>query len=152
MRSAYKFLAYAIDALILLQAASIAWAVFGLSKWIDDGHTLTKSAMDGDQAAFPEATGFAIHSISGSMVIPLLVLLLVVVAFFADVPDGVKWAAMLFAGIVVEVGLGLISAAVPALGFVHGFWALLLFWLAWRAARQAGVPATYDAAAVSTER
>ena len=58
MRSAYKYLAYAVDALILLQAAAIAWAVFGLSKWIEDGNTLTKAKMEGnDASASPRSAG-----------------------------------------------------------------------------------------------
>jgi hypothetical protein len=137
MRAAYRYLAYAIDLLILLQAAAIAWAVFGLTAWIDDGHTLTKSAIEGDKTLFSEENGFAIHGISGTMVIPLVALVLLVVSFFAKIPEGVKWAAMVFVGIVLQVALGLAAHSVPALGFIHGFWALLLFWLAWRAAKQA---------------
>lgn len=44
---------------------------------------------------------------------------------------------MLFGGIVLQVLLGMTANAVPALGFIHGFWALLLFWLAYRTAKQA---------------
>ena len=46
---------------------------------------------------------------------------------------------MLFGGIVLQVALGMAAHAVPALGFIHGFWALLLFWLAYRTAKQADV-------------
>src|SRR3954468_14459121 len=99
MRAAYKYLAYAIDFLILLQAAAIAWAVFGLTAWIEDGHTLTKSAIEGDKTLFSEENGFAIHGISGTMVIPLVALILLIVSFFAKVPEGVKWASMVFAGV-----------------------------------------------------
>jgi hypothetical protein len=139
MRTAYKSLAYAIDALILLQAAAIAWAVFGLSKWIEDGNTLSKSVMEGEKTPFTEANGFAIHGISGTMVIPLVALVLFGISFFAKVPEGVKWASMILVGIILQVVLGIAAHSVPALGFLHGFWALLLFWLAWRAARQADV-------------
>jgi hypothetical protein len=151
MRAAYKYLAYAIDLLILLQAAAIAWAVFGLTAWIEDGHTLSKSAIDGDKTLFSEENGFAIHGISGTMVIPLVALVLLIISFFAKVPEGVKWASMIFVGIVLQVVLGVAAHSVPALGFIHGFWALLLFWLAWRAARQADVvaetAATHEGAA-----
>ena len=44
---------------------------------------------------------------------------------------------MLFGGIVLQVALGLAAHGLPALGFIHGFWALLLFWLAYRTAKQA---------------
>jgi hypothetical protein len=152
MRSAYKYLAYAIDALILLQAAAIAWAVFGLSKWVEDGNTLTKAKIEGNQSLFSEENGFAIHGISGTMVIPLVGLILLIISFFAKVPEGVKYAAMLFGGIVLQVVLGVAAHGLPALGFIHGFWALLLFWLAYRTARQADVVGSAtapEAAAVS---
>ncbi len=139
MRSAYKYLAYAIDVLILVQAAAMAWAVFGLSKWIEDGNSLTKAKMEGDTFSFTEERGFMIHGINGQMLIPLVALILLIIAFFAKVPEGPKWAGMLFGGIVVQVVLGIAGHGVPALGFVHGFWALLLFWLAYRTAKQADV-------------
>jgi len=143
MRSAYKYLALAIDALILLQAATMAWAVFGLSSWIEDGNTLTKAKLESrDGFLFTEERGFMIHGISGQLLIPLIGLILLVISFFAKVPEGPKWAGMLFGGIVLQVVLGMTAHAVPALGFIHGFWALLLFWLAYRAAKQADVGAS----------
>jgi hypothetical protein len=154
MRSAYKYLAYAIDFLILLQAAAMAWAVFGLSSWIEDGNTITKAKLENhDGFLFTEERGFMIHGISGTMVIPLVGLILLIISFFAKVPEGVKYAAMLFVGILLQVVLGIAAHGLPALGFIHGFWALLLFWLAYRAARQADVVSagttTAEAAAVS---
>jgi len=142
MRSAYKYLAYAVDALIIVQAAAIAWAVFGLGKWIDDGNSLTKAKMEGNTFSFAEERGFMIHGINGQMLIPLVGLVLLIISFFAKVPEGPKWAGMLFGGIVLQVALGMLSHAVPALGALHGFWALMLFWLAFRTARQADVVAT----------
>lgn len=152
MRSAYKYLAYAVDALILVQAAAIAWAVFGLSKWIEDGNSLTKAKMDGNSFSFAEERGFMIHGINGQMLIPLVGLVLLIISFFAKVPEGPKWAGMLFGGIVLQVILGLLSHAVPALGAIHGLWALLLFWLAYRTAKQAdavGAEASAPEAAVA---
>src|SRR6478735_7404581 len=137
MRSAYKYLALAIDALILVQAAAIAWAVFGLGKYIEDGNSLTKAKMEGDTFSFTEERGFMIHGINGQLLIPLIGLILLIISFFAKVPEGRKYAGMLFGGIVVQVALGMTAHALPALGFIHGFWALLLFWLAFRTAKQA---------------
>ncbi|MEO7071354.1 MAG: hypothetical protein ABI131_12785 [Nostocoides sp.] len=148
MRAAYKYLAYAIDVLILVQAAAIAWAVFGLSKWIEDGNTLTKAKLDGNTFSFTEERGFMIHGINGQMLIPLVGLVLLIISFLAKVPGGPKWAGMLFGGIVLQVVLGMTAHAVPALGFIHGFWALLLFWLAYRTAKQADVHGTAEPAAV----
>lgn len=144
MRATYKFLAYAIDVLILVQAAAIAWAVFGLSAWIDDGNQLTKSTMEGNTFHFTEERGFMIHGINGQMLIPLIGLILLIVSFFAKIPGGVKWAAMLFVGIVIQVLLGMLSHGVPALGALHGILALLLFWLAFRTAKAADEVAVVD--------
>ena len=142
MRSAYKYLAYAIDVLILLQAAAIAWAVFGLSKYIDDGHSINKSSIEGDKTLFSEENGFAIHGMSGTTLIPLVALILLIISFFAKVPDGPKFAGMLFVGIAIQIALGIFAHDLPALGFIHGFWALLLFVLAYRTAKQADVVST----------
>ena len=142
MRSAYKYLAFAIDALILLQAAAIAWAVFGLASYVEDGNSITKAKFEGDKILFTEENGFIIHGINGQMLIPLIGLILLIISFFAKVPEGSKYAGMLFGGIVVQVALGMSAHALPALGFIHGFWALLLFWLAYRTAKQADVLGT----------
>jgi hypothetical protein len=152
MRAAYKYLAYAIDVLILVQAAMIAWAVFGLGKWIDDGGTLNKAKMEGNTFSFTEERGFMVHGINGQMLIPLIGLILLIISFFAKVPSGPKWAGMLFGGIVLQVALGMLAHAVSALGILHGIWALLLFALAYRTAQQASVvadtPVTREAASV----
>ena len=147
MRSAYKFLAYAVDALILLQAAAIAWAVFGLTAWIEDGNSLSTSTMESDETPFTEVAGFIVHGISGTIVIPLVALVLLVVSFFAHVPKGVAYAGMVFGGVVVQVALGIFAHGLPFLGFVHGFWALLIFVVALRAARQADLTTTDAVAA-----
>ena len=36
-----------------------------------------------------------IHGINGEMLIPLVALILLIISFFAKVPEGPKWAAML---------------------------------------------------------
>ena len=83
--------------------------------------------MESDESPFPEVAGFIIHGISGTMVIPLVALVLLIVSFFAKVPEGAKWAGMVFGGVVVQVACSAIFAhGLPFLGFVHGFWALLI--------------------------
>lgn len=151
MRSAYKYLAYAIDALILLQAAAIAWAVFGLTAWIDDGNSLSASTMESDETPFPEVAGFIVHAIGGMMVIPLVALVLLVVSLFAKVPRGTAYAGMVVGGVIVQVALGIFAHGLPFLGFVHGFWALLIFMVALRAARQADATTSPAAAEGSAE-
>ena len=50
------------------------------------------------------------------MLIPLVGLILLIVSFFAKVPEGPKWAGMLFGGIVLQVALGVLAHSVPILG------------------------------------
>jgi hypothetical protein len=147
MRSAYRNLAYAIAALIVVQAAAIAWALFGESKFIDDGHNVNKALEDSDTLPFPEVVGFIVHGMNGEILIPLVAIALLIVSFFAKVPEGPKWAGMLLGGIVIQVLLGVTGGGLPALGVLHGANALLLFWLAFRAAKQAGVLTTSPEAA-----
>ncbi len=142
MRNTYKYLAYVIDVLIMVQAAAIAWAIFGFGKWIDDGNTFSKAQLEGDSWNFTEERGFMIHGINGQLLIPLLGLILLIVSFFAKVPEGTKWAGMLFGGIVLQVALGIFGHGLPFLGLLHGANALLLFWLAWKAAKAAEGVAT----------
>ena len=115
------------------------WAVFGLGQWVDDGNSLTKAKMEGDTLrASPGSIGFMIHGINGQMLIPLSALILLIISFFAKMPEGRKYAGMVLRR---HRRCRWRSASsptsVPALGFLHGFWALLLFWLAYRTAKQA---------------
>jgi hypothetical protein len=45
MRTVYRVLAWIIAVEVLLQAAAITYAVFGLGKWIQEGGVLDKSVM-----------------------------------------------------------------------------------------------------------
>jgi H+/Cl- antiporter ClcA len=137
MRSVYKFLAYAIPVLVAVQAAAIAFAFFGLSKWIDDGGTMDKAAMESDNTSFTGVAGFMVHGINGMMIIPLLGLALLVVSFFAKVPGGVKLAAIVLGSIVVQVFAGILGHDAPYIGMIHGLNAFVLFSAAVYAARLA---------------
>jgi hypothetical protein len=53
-----------------------------------------------------------------------------VVSFFAKIPGGVTWAALVFLAVVVQVALGLFAHALVGLGILHGANALVLFGLA----------------------
>jgi hypothetical protein len=127
MKKAYRVLAFLIALEVMVQAAAIAFAVFGLSKWIDDGHTVNKAVMQDKHTKFTGVVGFAIHGINGQLIIPLLGLILLIISFFAKVPSGQKWAGVLFGLIVIQVILGVTAHAAPALGSLHGINALLLF-------------------------
>jgi len=136
MRSTYRVLSYIIAAEVVVQASAIAFAVFGLGKWINDGGTLDKASMDDESVNFTGLVGFMIHGINGQMVIPLLALILLVVSFFAKVPGGAKWAATILALVVIQVTLGLFAHETPQLGPLHGMNALLLFSVAIMAGRR----------------
>jgi heme A synthase len=119
---------------------AMVFAVAGLTKWINDGNTLDKAVMDSwedDPPTFTGAVGHFIHSVNGSLVIPVLGLALLIVSFFAAVDGAVKWAAIVVVSIVVQVMLGFGSADAPVLGLVHGLNAFILFGAALMAARTA---------------
>jgi Family of unknown function (DUF6220) len=140
MRMAYRVLAWLIAVEVLVQAAAISWAVFGLGKWIEGGGVMDKSVMESQSFAFPEEVGFAVHGINGQMIIPALALLLLVVAFFAKLPRGVALAGTVAALVVVQVLLGMLGHGVAALGILHGVVALALFAVAAMAAHRVGRP------------
>jgi hypothetical protein len=145
MRSTYRALAYIIAAEVVIQAAVITYAMFGLSQWVDAGGTLNKSVWDDPNASFTGAAGFAIHGINGEMVVPLLALVLLVVSFFAKVSGGPKWAGTILALVVIQVLLGLLAHAAPLLGPLHGINALILFSVAVMAGRRVSSAENRDA-------
>lgn len=145
MKSAYRILAYLIALEVIIQAAAIAFATFGLLAYVDGGGTFDKATDDG--GVYGGAAGFVVHSVNGQMVTPILALALLVVAYFAKVPGAVRWAAIVFVTVVVQVGLGIAAAAVPTLGWIHGALAIVLFAVAVIAARQAEATAPVDASA-----
>ena len=59
------------------------------------------------------------HGINGMMIIPLLVLLLLIVSFFAKVPGGVQKAAILLGLVVLQVFLGIFSHSIPFVVVLH---------------------------------
>jgi hypothetical protein len=130
LRSAFRALAGLIALGVVVQAASIAYAAFALAHAVDKGTTIDKNSKVGD-------AGFTLHSINGQMIIPLLAILLLAVSFRARVPEGIKWASFVLLATALQVGLGFASHAAPALGWLHGIIALVLFGLAGYTARLA---------------
>ena len=130
MRSVYRVLAFVIAAEVVIQAAAIAFALFGLGKWIENGGTLNKATMEGDDSGVGGVLGFAVHGINGTMVMPLLAIVFLVVSFFAKVPGAAKWAGITLVLVAVQVLLGILGHSVPALGALHGINALALFGVA----------------------
>jgi hypothetical protein len=125
MKSAYKYLALVIALDVLLQAASIAYAVSGLASYVDDGHQVVEGTLA--DAHFTGGGGYALHATNGMVVIPLLAIALLVVALLSRIPGAARQAGILLVMIVVQVGLGGVAGAVPILGALHGVLALAVF-------------------------
>ncbi|MDQ6642624.1 MAG: DUF6220 domain-containing protein [Actinomycetota bacterium] len=125
MRSAFKWVAILIAAEVVIQAAAIGYAVFGEGKYIRDGHSVTKQNIE--NVSFSGVGGFVLHGINGTMVIPLLSLILIVLAFVVKLPGGVRAAAVILGMVVVQVILGKAAVKVPILGALHGLLALGIF-------------------------
>ncbi|MFC6158682.1 hypothetical protein ACFWUU_18570 [Kribbella sp. NPDC058693] len=142
MRATYRVLAGLISIGVLVQAMAIAVAWFTALKDVDGGLVIDKN-YDGNW-------GHSLHGIVGSMIIPLLAILLLIVSFFAKVDGGVKWALYVFGLVALQIAFAFAAFAAPVIGALHGANALALLAVAGMAARRAaGAPAT--AAAPSTE-
>jgi hypothetical protein len=139
MRTVYRVLAWIVAVEVLVQAAAISYAIFGLGKWIQDGGVLDKSVMESQVSAFPEEVGFMVHGLNGMMVVPVAAVLLLIVSFFAKVPRGVALAGGVVGLTALQVLLGMFGHGIPALGLLHGVNALALFTVAVIAARRASL-------------
>lgn len=139
MQTTYRVLAWILALEVVVQAAAIAWALFGLSAWIEGGGVLDKASMESD-VQFDGVVGFMVHGMNGTIIVPVVALLLLIVSFFAKLPRGVAFAAALFVMVVAQVLLGIISHSVPALGMLHGALALAILVAAVLSARLASVP------------
>ena len=152
---AYRILAYTIAVLVVVQAGAIAWGFFGVSNFIDDGGVIDQEFLDctEDCESIGSAdAGFAIHMFfNGLILIPLTSLALLIVSFFAKVPGGVKWAAVIFGLVVLQVLVlpALSRSAGSGFGALHGINALVMMGVAIMAGRRASVvaPAPVSAAA-----
>lgn len=142
MRKTYRILAGTIAVLVVIQAAMIAYAFSGLTTWVMDGATLDAATIEGWDDEPPTFEGFIggfFHFfLLGTVLIPLLGLVLLIVSFFAKVPKGVPLAAAVFGTIVVQYLLGTFSAGgVPILGLLHGLNAFIIIGAAAAAAKAA---------------
>ncbi|HEX3199802.1 MAG TPA: hypothetical protein VHR39_19835 [Propionibacteriaceae bacterium] len=139
MKTVYRVLAYVIAALVVVQAAAIGYAVFAQLHWIEGGKTL-------DEASFESAPGFEayiFHAFNGATVL-LAALALLIVSFFAKIPQGVRWAVIVLACTIVQIALGTLSRLLAPIGAVHGAVALVLFGVAVMAAMRARKPAVVE--------
>jgi len=152
MQKTYRVLAFLIAAAVVVQAAAIAFAMFGLGAWVDDGGVLDKAAVESESVEFDGVVGFMIHGMNGMMVIPLLGLILLVVSFFAKIPGGVRLAGAILGLIVIQVALGVLGHEMPFLGVLHGINALLLMGAAITAGQRAKVASEAPQPAMSAPR
>ncbi len=147
MRKTYQVLANAIAVLVVVQAGAIAWAFFGLTNEIDqNGLVINKACLESESGCgggFTAEWGFAIHMFfNGTVLIPLVTLILLFVAFFAKVRGGVALALTLVGLVVLQVLLlPMLSREVDAsFGALHGINALVLMGVAAIAGRRAATP------------
>lgn len=134
---AYKGLAHAIAACVVLQAAWIAAGAFTLGKAADDGKTITEDNF--------RSWGMNLHSIF-AILIPILAIALLITAFVIKRPGAPKWAGLVFGDVVLQWVLAIIAFGVPAIGVLHGVNAFVMIGLAEMAARQVSGAALTEAA------
>ncbi|SNY65773.1 DUF6220 domain-containing protein [Paractinoplanes atraurantiacus] len=133
MRATYRALALLIALSVVVQAAVIAAAWFTVLNDAEAGGVFDENS--------EYNWGHWVHSVVGMMVVPLLALVLLVVAFFAKVPGGVKWAAIVLGVVVLQIVLAFAGFIAPVLGVLHGLNAFALAGVASIAARKASAPA-----------
>lgn len=139
MSTAYRLLAWLLALEVVIQAGAIAFAVFGLTRFVDEGGAIDAAAIESG-VEFTGVIGFPVHALNGMFLIPLIALLLLIVSFFARVPRGVPLAAVAFGLVVLQVFLGIFGHGITSLGLLHGVNALAVFMVAGLAARAASVP------------
>ena len=140
MRNAYRVLAYLLAVEVVVQAMAIAYALAGLGHWVEeDNGVLNKQVIDSDSPDFPGVGGFATHGINGTMIIPIIIILLLIVSFFAKIPGGVRMAAILFGLVALQVFLGIFSHSIPFVIVLHVLNAFAILGMSLAAARRATV-------------
>jgi heme A synthase len=140
MKTAYRVLAFAIAALVAVQSAAIGYAVFAQLHWIEQGGTLDEAAFE---SGAPGTGAMIFHALDGGVVL-LLSLALLIISFFAKIPQGVRWALIVLLTTIVQIALGTLSRLLAPIGAVHGAVALVLFGVAVMAAMRARRPAAVE--------
>jgi heme A synthase len=136
MKMVYRVLAYAIAALVAVQAAAIGYAVFAQLHWVEDGNTIDGAALE---SGAPGSAAFLFHALNGAVFL-LLALALLIVSFFAKIPHGTRWAVIVLVCTFVQIALGTLSRLLAPIGAVHGAVALVLFGVAVMAAMRVQKP------------
>jgi hypothetical protein len=119
MKTTYRVLAYLIATGVPLQAAFIAFVMFGVWHDVDAGQVIDQS--------YEANAGALLHGITGMMVIPLLAIVFLIVSFFARIRGGVTWAGIVLGVVFLQVTLAFVAFGAEVVGLLHGFNALVLF-------------------------
>jgi heme A synthase len=128
MRTFFRILVTLVAVEVLVQGMAIAYALAGLGHWIDkDGGVANKALFDESNPDFPGVGGFMIHGLNGTMIIPILVLLTLIISFFAKTPGASKRAGLIVGLVVLQVFLGIFSHEVPYVILLHVLNAFLIF-------------------------
>ena len=129
MRSAYRILAHLVAIGVVVQAATLAFGIFGLWNDVDAGLVVDDN--------YEWNAGMMLHGTIGMLVMPLLSLLLLIVSFFAKVPRGITLALIIFGTVILQIVLALAGFGIPAIGALHGVNAIVILALAIVASRRA---------------
>jgi len=131
MRSTFRVLLFLVAAEVLVQGMAIAYGIAGMGHWVEEnGGVVNKALFDSDNPHFPGIKGFMLHGMNGMMVIPILVLLTLIVSFFAKVPGASKRAGILVGLVVLQVVLGIMSHSIPGVITLHVLNAFAIFTVA----------------------
>jgi hypothetical protein len=127
MKQLYRVVAYVIAVGVVLQAAAIAYAVFGMFEWVSAGGTIDKALIESENPQIGGIAGFNLHQLVGVNILPLLALLFLISSFFARIPGGIRWGLIVFAATLTQSLLGIFAHENSAVGWLHGATALILF-------------------------
>ncbi|NUU16191.1 hypothetical protein HP550_02870 [Cellulomonas humilata] len=128
MKTAYRVLAYLVATGVFVQAGAIAYAWFATLNDLDGG-----AVIDSD---WEGNLGHAMHGIVGTMVIPLLVIALLIVSFFAKFPGAVRYALIILGLLVLQIVLAFVAFGAPVVGALHGANALAILGVSITAAQR----------------
>lgn len=117
VRSAYRYLAAIIFALVVVQIGLAAYGAFDEIHKSESAPVAKKAAED----------AFGAHAILGSVVVLLMIVLLIVAAAGRMDRATVRWAAIIAGLGVLQFILGAVSTSAPAVGFLHGLNAMAIF-------------------------
>ena len=127
MTKAFRILAFLVAGLVVVQAASMVWAIAGLGIWVEEGNDFTSELFESGDIPFTELYGMMIHGMNGMMVIPVIALITMIVGLIAKFPGSTKFGVAIFLLVVLQVALGLFGHENAIFGLLHGVNALILF-------------------------